>query len=631
MGSALHQNFPPFLKKYFFFTILLFNIVSAKTQPIILQDSVSVVHSNNRPEQVLKEINLTNLHFEKVPDNRINFGVVGDEYYFLILKLSSNQLVNNQFLVIDNTSLDTVSIYKIDNQKNQSLYLGGNLVQYDLHKAYTWHTVPVEINSLPSYYFIALKSAQENINVQYKIESKEVLQKNYGDQDRIIFFYIGVVSLIVIIILLALMIFKRRVFVLYLAYILCAFTWILSHYGFIYPAFFPKIPMLNEIIKPLSSLGAGYFLLHVLQKIFKEQLLGRKILHRIIKITLFVLPFIICSMILLAIPNINTLLKIILIITWQIALIFTISIVITTPLSFIKTVITARIFSVAMLVICTMALVQLLSNAGYLNNYFIEEHGITIGSMIENIILAFGLFYNLLTQRKKSETRMLAMEQEQSETLKKLVSVQNNERKRIAADLHDHIGPLLAALKINFRRIIQLKEKSKVNELALKTEAIIDDSIAEIHNVALNLMPKGFTANGLVNTLNEYFESIRQLYEKQIDFRHEIIAVLNPDLQIHIYRILCELVLNAARHSCGVEIFIHIMADEKNVVLTIHDNGIGIQQKLNGHSNGLGLQNAESRVLFLQGKMNVNSVNGKGTHIDIEIPLQFHQSKMNSF
>lgn len=630
MGSVLYRNFQPLLKKYFFLTIMLFNFWSAKTQPGIF-DSISVVHTNNRPEQVLKEINIAAIHFSKVPDNRINFGIVGNEYYYILLKLNSNHLISNQFLVIDYTSLDTVRIFKLDNQKIQSLYLGGNLVPYEIRREYTWHTVPVDINSLPSYYLIALKSAQENINLQYKIESKEVLQKNYNEQDRFIFFYIGVVSLIVIIIFLALMIFKRRVFVLYLGYILCAFTWILSHYGFIYPALFPQIPMLNEIIKPLSSLGAGYFLLYVLQKIFKEQLPGRKTLEHILKIALFVLPFIIFSMILLAIPNINSIIKMILIITWQIALITTISIVITTPLSFIKTVITARIFSVAMLVICTMSLVQLLSNAGYLNNYFIEEHGITIGSMVENIILAFGLFYNLLMQRKKSEIQMLAMEQEQSETLKKLVNVQNNERKRIAGDLHDHIGPLLAALKINFRRIRNLKGKSKVNELAIKTEAIIDDSIAEIHNVALNLMPKGFAANGLVNTLNEYFENIRQLYEKQIDFRHEIISVLNPDLQIHLYRILCELVLNAARHSCGVEILIHIIADEKIVVLNIHDNGIGIQQKLNGHSNGLGLQNAESRVLLLRGKMNVQSMHGKGTHIDIEIPLQFHQPKMNSF
>lgn len=87
---------------------MLFNFWSAKTQPGIF-DSISVVHTNNRPEQVLKEINITAIHFSKVPDNRINFGIVGNEYYYILLKLNSNHLISNQFLVIDNTSLDTVS------------------------------------------------------------------------------------------------------------------------------------------------------------------------------------------------------------------------------------------------------------------------------------------------------------------------------------------------------------------------------------------------------------------------------------------------------------------------------------------------------------------------------------------
>ena len=66
---------------------------------------------------------------------------------------------------------------------------------------------------------------------------------------------------------------------------------------------------------------------------------------------------------------------------------------------------TAKIFSTAMFVICTMTFIQLLANSGVINNFFIEEHSITMGSLLENIIIAFGLFYNLLQERKQRESR----------------------------------------------------------------------------------------------------------------------------------------------------------------------------------------------------------------------------------
>ena len=244
-----------------------------------------------------------------------------------------------------------------------------------------------------------------------------------------------------------------------------------------------------------------------------------------------------------------------------------------------------------------------------------------MGSLLENVIIAFGLFYSLLEEKKQREEHVLALEQDQTETLKKLITVQDNERKRIAVDLHDNIGPLLAALKINFRRIIHTKDSEPHDELVTKTESIIDDSIAEIRNVAHNLMPKGLSSNGLINTLKDYFESIQQLYNKTIVFHHQVQSILNPDLQINIYRIICELVLNAARHSNARVITIIINANEKCAEVSIHDDGQGFKLKADGLKKSLGLQSAESRVQYLKGKFSLKTEPGSGTVIQIEIPL----------
>ena len=602
--------------------LLLLVACSVDAQTIPFSDSATKFVSKSRPEEVLKEVRISALRFSKFDGNRINFGFVGSEYHYIFLKLTSHHSDIEKYISIDNTSLDTVLIFAVARDgAARMIYRAGQLIPFERSRKYVWHEAPVTISDNPSYYLIALKAAQKNINVRYEILSSENLEQKYQDHDRIIFFYIGVVCLIITIIILALFVFRKPVFAAYMGYILFTFAWIISHYGYIFPYVFPRAPFLNEIAKPISSLGATFFLLNVVDLVFRKQLLLSPKLQRLINVTLFILPFIIASMFLFLIPGLHYFVKEILLTAWHTGLIFTIAIIVFVPLDFLNSGATAKIFSVAMFVICTMSIVQLFANSGYINNFFVEEHGITMGSLMENIIIAFGLFYNIIRERRQSELQVLALQREQAETLKMLVTVQDNERKRIAGDLHDNIGPLLAALKINFRRIVNTKDRSQLNGLATKTESIIDDSIAEIHNVALNLMPKGLSSNGLITTLHEYFESIQQLYNKEIVFRHQVDSILNPELQINLYRVICELVLNSARHSNALNITVCINANKKCVALEIHDDGKGFQHKPAENKNSLGLQNAESRVLYLKGRFNIISECGKGTHIHIEIPI----------
>ena len=183
-------------------------------------------------------------------------------------------------------------------------------------------------------------------------------------------------------------------------------------------------------------------------------------------------------------------------------------------------------------------------------------------------------------------------EREQADILKRLISVQDNERKRIANDLHDNIGPLLAALKINFNRIINSEESP--NGLVQKTEAIIDDSILEIRDIAHNLMPKSITSKGLINALKDYFEDIEPLGRKSIVFHHDVQSIFQPDLQVNLYRIICELVLNAVKHSKASLISVSLMTGEQFITVNIFDNGCGF--RIDKHTDSLGLQSAESRV-----------------------------------
>ena len=609
------------LQKAFVFSLLLLIHLNSKGQDVSFNDSIAIPIDNRLPDQVIKHLRLTAVHFIRATDSRINFGIVGSEYHYILLKLNSDNTPIEKYLSIDNTSLDSISIYKLNaDATGRLVYQGGNLVTFDESRNYVWHTTPVNISKNPSFYLVAVKAAQKNINIRYDILDSVALQKRYEVYQRFVFFYMGIVSMIAVVMLIAFLLFKKAVFGAYLGYTICAGGWILTHYGCIFPLVFPQWPVMNEIIKPVFSLGASFFLLIVLLQVFKNSLQPHQWLQPILKGAVAVLFLLMVLMFFLLMVHLNSQLKTALVAVWQIGLILSILLIVFTPFHLLHTGYTAKIFSVAMLVICVMTIIQQIANLGYINNFFINEHAITMASLLEISIMAFGLFYSFYKEKKGKEKQVMELEQERTETLKKLITVQDNERKRIAADLHDNLGPLLAALKINFRRIIH-NRKNLQEDLVDKTEGIIDDSIAEIRNVAHNLMPKGLSANGLINTLNQYFESISQLYNKKLLFHHQIDATMSPELQTNLYRIICELVLNAARHSKAELINVSIKNSNKMITVSIDDNGQGFIPRLNGQVKTLGLQSAQSRVLYMKGTFNLQSEKGKGTLIDIAIPL----------
>jgi signal transduction histidine kinase len=235
-------------------------------------------------------------------------------------------------------------------------------------------------------------------------------------------------------------------------------------------------------------------------------------------------------------------------------------------------------------------------------------------------MLIFGVFLNIWEEKKMKSKQLSLLEDDQKKTLQKLIAIQDNERKRIAGDLHDSIGPMLAAIKINFLRIVKAKNENKISDtLVTETENIIDDSITEIRNISHQLMPKGLSSKGLISLLAEYFDDLQTVYNTCIHFTHRITVSLDRDVQLNVYRIISELLLNAAKHSSSKNITVSIETRDTETVVIINDDGKGFNATQKNNSS-FGLKNVESRVAYLKGKMHMQSLGGKGTFIKISFP-----------
>lgn len=608
----------------FYIMVLLWNFFSSTTtakDQYFIADSSYSFSSSYSPSQL--DLPLDDIKFSFNPGRYFSFGITTNEFCYIILKISGGQSIKNHRLSIDNTSLDTVMIYALQGSSQQLLYSGGNKIPYDPNRDYVWHTISLNINPEPHFYLIATKAIAKNVNVEYNILPQRELQQLYTSFNNIIFFYLGVIAIIVFTLIGFYAFFRRNELILYTGYILACTAWVLAHYGYLFPIVYPSFPLLNDIIKPVSSLLASFFFLCLIRRLFKF-IPKVKYFNRFISaFTALNVLFILGACTHLIWPfrwNVFKLFNI----SWHVFLFLSICIIIVLLALIINTNRITRVFSFGVSLTLIFAGLQIFSSTGHIHSRFLNDHGLLIAFFVEIILLTYGIGYHIWKEEREKDVQLTLLEETQKQTLQQLITIQDSEQKRIAEELHDSIGPMLAAIKINFLRAVRIlggplkTRDSSLNHLVASTENIIDDSITEIRNISHKLMPKGLSSKGLISLLSEYFENLQEAYHLDIQFTHAITLTLNQEIQLNLYRMMSELALNAAKHSNGSNIQISIITQDQGIYIDIQDNGTGFLTSPNGTS--LGLKNIESRVLYLKGTLDIQSKPGEGLSVKVSIP-----------
>ena len=245
------------------------------------------------------------------------------------------------------------------------------------------------------------------------------------------------------------------------------------------------------------------------------------------------------------------------------------------------------------------------------------------------LFLGAGIFTYLFfrNKRKLSEQREINLQQqlkekEQIEELnvtKAILDGEVRERERVAKDLLDGLGGMLAGVKINLSTWSSNHLVENQYDSFSKILNQLDSSVSELRRVARNLMPESLLNFGLEIALKDLCE----FYMKDnlsIDFQAiNIEKVLPLNLQVNIYRIVQELLNNAVKHAEATNILVQCSQSENEFYITVEDNGKGIQQAEMHKLKSLGLKNLQNRVNFLKGNMEVQSAKDQGTSINIEL------------
>ncbi|MGV3772763.1 MAG: ATP-binding protein [Verrucomicrobiales bacterium] len=222
-----------------------------------------------------------------------------------------------------------------------------------------------------------------------------------------------------------------------------------------------------------------------------------------------------------------------------------------------------------------------------------------------------------MSAQKLAEERLTALS-------RRLLDVQENERRHLARELHDEIGQFLTGLKIVLETT-SLMDKQMQSDSMLEASQQVAALLKRIQDISLDLRPPMLDDLGLLPTALWHLQRYKSQTPINIHFNHRGLSEKRfaPQLETTAYRIIQEALTNIARHSKAKTVQIRAVADGENITLDVEDNGIGFDvEKALQSRNSSGLTGMQERAALLGGELIFDSSIGKGTRIRAKLPIK---------
>lgn len=225
-----------------------------------------------------------------------------------------------------------------------------------------------------------------------------------------------------------------------------------------------------------------------------------------------------------------------------------------------------------------------------------------------------------LIQSQKLEN---VLKDQELKEIDKILEGQEKERLKIANDLHDNLGSILATLKLNFQNLYSQKDNNENGkELFDKTNELIEEAYQKVRGIAHAKNAGVIGSQGLVPAVQNIAKKMAipgKLKVQVVPFG--MTKRFENAMEVNLFRMIQEILTNAIKHAEASEITVSLTQDEDSINIIIEDNGKGFNAKNIAKKEGMGLNNITKKVEQLNGTFNIDSFEGKGTTILIDIPL----------
>ncbi|MES2777948.1 MAG: sensor histidine kinase [Bacteroidota bacterium] len=251
-------------------------------------------------------------------------------------------------------------------------------------------------------------------------------------------------------------------------------------------------------------------------------------------------------------------------------------------------------------------------------NYWIAGIG---GLLLLGGLLGFS--YNRRFKLKKEQQFQAEIMHQQDMATRAVLQAEENERERIARELHDGVGQMMSAAKMNLSAMegdLAFTNDNQRNAYE-RIVNLVDEGCREVRTVSHQMMPNALLKKGLASAIREFIDKIDNRILKVDLYSEGLNERIDTNTETVLYRVVQECVNNVIKHSGANHLDISLIKDKDGISVTIEDNGKGFDTSLKSTSEGIGLKNIRTRIEYLKGTVDFDSTPGNGTLVAIHVPV----------
>jgi len=551
-----------------------------------------------------------------------------DSYYWVILELE-NALPDRAdlFFSITNPSINRVQLYQCDTGTHQPVLVhetGDRLPFAQRPWPIRNFYFPIELagNEQTTLLFRVDKRGQ-NFAIGAKLGKREVILQQEIPMYAIFGFYSGIFAFALLFNILTYLSVGDRIHLYYSLYICCSVILVLDQEGLAKEWLFADLGRLHDYVKSCSGMFGCGLLIQVMQ-LFTNQTPANSKLYRLANSYKYIVYLLGGIPFLVLLFPVNILVEKVIFYMANISVILSLPIIVVCVIERIQSgFILGYYYLLSILLLIVGSTNYILQIMGVVGGHLFWPNGITVGFAAEVVILSFALTqrYNFMKREKakfKKENDRIKLQ-----AVRQVFQAQEDERDRLARDLHDDLGGTLSVIRLKVTDFKQKLSHLRPDESETYNEMVrlITRACEDLREISHSLKPKFFLENGLIGTIQERISILNRVSSINFEFVYQYGRRQHPETELSIYRIVNELINNVVKHSCASQATVQLVEDDEGMVITVEDNGIGFDE--HEASKGIGLNNVYSRIQYLDGHCTIDS-NKNGTTITVEIPLENH-------
>ena len=548
--------------------------------------------------------------FTKTTTNEINIGFTRS-IYWLIYQNDADIYPDSLLMYIGHHHINRIHFYFATDSSLQQQWLTGDYFPFAQRPVNaTGFYFPVDKKGV---YLAQVDKTNESLQLSFKLVSHLNAILEESNNKVIMALFTGMILLLIIFGVYLFIISRERVYVYYILYIASGWLWVLSNAGYGFQYLWPHLPWFASKARPVFALAPLIFsMLFLLQ--FIGNIKNKKV-HLAVKImNAFLMASIIAILsfseegyqnkwwmyIQYIIPLISLL-----------YILLTLGVLVTATIRGNKL---ALFYLVAVLTLLLTAILQVSFSFGSLNGFgdFFSNFGLSIGYIMEAIILTAGLVYRFNQYRVDKEKLLIEMNERQEANTRILMEVQEAERSQVANQLHDVAGSLLSAAKLN---LSSLREKDwSFNEQTSfrlqKTEEAVSLVSDMVRNLSHALSPVMLEKVGLKTSLEKIIaiaNASGKINIQLIVMGFEKYSPLLNNYYTALYSIIYELLNNIVKHSGAKNVLLQLAENDNCFSLIAEDDGVGIAPGAMEKKQSFGITGIQSKVAYFRGSMAIDT------------------------